>query len=63
MVIDNGYGERILEDYFEIGHEYIDMLKFGWGSALISNNLEKKSVCVKNIILKHIWGVHYLRGS
>lgn len=62
MVIDNGYGERMLEDYFEIGHAYIDMLKFGWGSALISNNLEKKiTLCKKYNIKTYLGGTLFER--
>ena len=42
MVIDNGYGISFIQDMFETGSEYIDMIKFGFGTALITKNIKSK---------------------
>lgn len=40
--LDNGISLRELEDLIESSGDHIDFIKFGWGSAILTRNLEKK---------------------
>jgi len=42
MVMDKGLSLREAEDLIEMGSETVDLVKLGFGSALITPNLEKK---------------------
>ena len=42
MVMDKGLSIREAEDLVEIGSELIDLVKLGFGSAMITPNLERK---------------------
>jgi phosphosulfolactate synthase len=41
-VIDKGLGPRGWEDVLETSGAYIDIVKFGWGTAYVTQNLERK---------------------
>jgi phosphosulfolactate synthase len=46
MVIDNGLPLGQFTDLIELGAEYIDYVKFGWGTSVVTNCLrEKIDVC------------------
>lgn len=42
MVMDKGLGIRQTEDFIESAAEFIDIVKLGFGSSIITPNLEKK---------------------
>jgi phosphosulfolactate synthase len=42
MVMDKGLSLRETEDFISACHEYTDVVKFGFGTAVISSNLEEK---------------------
>lgn len=42
MVMDKGLSLREAEDFADNAHQLVDLLKLGFGSALVTNNLEKK---------------------
>jgi phosphosulfolactate synthase len=42
MVIDNGLPLGQFTDQIELGAEYIDFVKFGWGTAVVTNCLREK---------------------
>ncbi|MCX6275982.1 MAG: phosphosulfolactate synthase [Bacteroidetes bacterium] len=42
MVMDKGLGVRQAEDFVESSGPYVDLIKLGFGSSLITPNLEKK---------------------
>jgi phosphosulfolactate synthase len=42
MVMDKGLGVREAEDFVESSEPYVDLLKLGFGSSMITPNLEKK---------------------
>ncbi len=45
-VLDRGMGVRQLEDLFDAASDYIDILKFGWGTAYVTQNVfDKIRVC------------------
>jgi phosphosulfolactate synthase len=41
-VLDKGIGPRAWEDVLETAGEYIDIVKLGWGTAWVTENLERK---------------------
>jgi phosphosulfolactate synthase len=41
-VIDKGLNLRDIEGLFDTGGEYVDVVKFGWGTSYVTKNLEKK---------------------
>ena len=42
MVIDGGIPLGLFTDLIELGAEYIDFLKFGWGTSVVTGCLEEK---------------------
>ena len=42
MVIDNGIPQRAFADGIASGAAYIDVVKFGWGTALVTPDIERK---------------------
>jgi phosphosulfolactate synthase len=42
MVIDGGLPPRQFADLIEFGAEYIDYVKFGWGTSVVTNCLREK---------------------
>ncbi len=42
MVIDGGIPLGMFTDLIELGAEYIDYLKFGWGTSVVTNCLREK---------------------
>ncbi|HEX4679347.1 MAG TPA: phosphosulfolactate synthase, partial [Gaiellaceae bacterium] len=41
-VIDKGLGPRGWEDVLEVSGDHISIVKFGWGTAYVTQNLERK---------------------
>jgi phosphosulfolactate synthase len=41
-VIDKGLNLRDIEGMFDTGGQYVDIVKLGWGTSYVTNNLEKK---------------------
>ena len=41
-VIDKGLGPRAWEDVLEVAGDYISIVKLGWGTAAVTQNLERK---------------------
>jgi phosphosulfolactate synthase len=41
-VLDKGLGPRAWEDVLEVAGEHISIVKLGWGTAAVTNNLERK---------------------
>jgi phosphosulfolactate synthase len=41
-VIDKGMNIRDIEGMFDTGGQFVDIVKLGWGTSYITNNLEKK---------------------
>jgi Uncharacterized conserved protein len=40
--MDKGLNLRDIEGMFDVGGEYVDIVKLGWGTSYVTNNLEKK---------------------
>jgi phosphosulfolactate synthase len=41
-VIDKGLNTRDIEGMFDTAGEFVDIVKLGWGTSYVTNNLEKK---------------------
>ena len=41
-VMDKGLNLREIEGLFDTAGEYVDIVKLGWGTSYVTNNLEKK---------------------
>src|SRR6476620_7331171 len=41
-VLDKGLGPRGWEDVLESAGEYIDIVKLGWGTSYVTNNVQRK---------------------
>src|SRR3954469_5353367 len=46
-VIDKGLGPRAWQDVLETSGEHISIIKLGWGTAAVTNNLERKLEVLK----------------
>lgn len=42
MMLDKGLSSRQVEDLIEVAADYIDVVKLGWGTAVITRTLDKK---------------------
>jgi phosphosulfolactate synthase len=47
-VLDKGLGPRGWEDVLEMSGDYISIVKLGWGTAAVTNNLERKLEVLKD---------------
>lgn len=47
LVLDKGYSVRQAHDVLEVCSDYIDIIKLGWGTAYVSQNLEEKLAVYK----------------
>jgi phosphosulfolactate synthase len=65
-VLDKGLGTRAWEDVLETAGEHIDIVKLGWGTAYVTNNLLRKLDVLKEkpvVIGGTFFEVVYVRGK
>jgi phosphosulfolactate synthase len=48
-VIDKGLGIRDIEGMFDVGGAFVDIVKLGWGTSYVTNNLEKKIALYRHL--------------
>jgi len=48
-VIDKGLNIREIEGLFDTAGEYVDIVKLGWGTSYVTNNLEKKIALYRSL--------------
>jgi phosphosulfolactate synthase len=68
MVIDKGYSIREIENFLSMAGEYIDVVKLGWGTAVITPNLKDKLAAYRNAGIPTYFGgtlfeLFYIRGQ
>lgn len=56
MVMDKGLSVRETEDMISVAGQYIDLVKFGFGTALVSPNVKEKISILKNAGIKPYLG-------
>ena len=66
-VMDKGLNLREIEGMFDVGGEFVDIVKFGWGTSYVTNNLEKKIALYRSFDTPVVCGgtlfeVVYARG-
>jgi len=47
MIIDSGMGLTQIKDYLDIGSNYVDYVKLGWGTSIVTQNLQDKIALYK----------------
>lgn len=57
VVIDNGAPVAAFKDAIASASQYIDLVKFGWGTALVTPRLREKTACLDQL------GIGYLLGG
>ena len=65
-VLDKGLGPRAWEDVLDTAGEHIDIVKLGWGTAYVTNNLERKLEVLRGkpvVIGGTFFEVVYARGK
>jgi phosphosulfolactate synthase len=56
MVVDGGIPTRYFRDAVESGSEFLDFVKFGWGTALVSKDLSQKIEILNNCGVDYYFG-------
>ena len=56
LVIDPGLPTRYFQDAIESSSAYIDLVKFGWGTSIVSDQLEKKIACLQEHEIDFFFG-------
>ncbi|HEY3843026.1 MAG TPA: phosphosulfolactate synthase [Acidimicrobiales bacterium] len=56
MVIDGGLPTGSFQDVVESSAEFIDFVKFGWGTALVTNDLQRKIDVLANVGVNFYFG-------
>src|SRR6185437_4161681 len=65
-VLDKGLGPRAWEDVLETSGDYISIVKLGWGTAYVTQNLERKLEVLKEkpvVLGGTFFEVVYVRGK
>jgi len=65
-VIDKGLGPRAWEDVLEVAGDHISIVKLGWGTAYVTNDLRRKLDVLKDkrvVIGGTFFEVVYVRGK
>jgi len=56
MVMDKGLSCREIEDFLETSSNYVDIIKLGWGTSFVSQNLKEKIALYKSAGLEVYFG-------
>ncbi|RHW38959.1 phosphosulfolactate synthase [Neobacillus notoginsengisoli] len=56
VLIDNGVPEGLFRDTINSAAAYIDFVKFGWGTSVVSTNLEKKIDILNENKIEYFFG-------
>jgi phosphosulfolactate synthase len=56
MVIDGGVPAGLFADQIALGAEYIDYVKFGWGTSLVTNCLREKMSVLDSLGISYYFG-------
>ena len=68
MMLDKGLSPRQVEDALDVVSEYVDVVKLGWGTAVITPGLERKLAAYRHAGIPVYFGgslfeAFYLRGQ
>src|SRR5215469_16102614 len=48
VLIDPGIPARYFEDVIESAEPFVDLVKFGWGTSVVTDQLERKIACLRS---------------
>lgn len=68
MVMDRGYSLREIEDFLSVSSEYIDVVKLGWGTSVVTPILREKLALYRNAGIPTYFGgtlleLFWIRGQ
>lgn len=68
LMLDKGLAARQVEDCLDVAHEYVDVVKLGWGTAVITPGLQRKLDIYRAASLPVYFGgtlfeAFYMRGQ
>ncbi|CAM3377266.1 MULTISPECIES: phosphosulfolactate synthase [Aquirufa] len=68
MVMDKGLSLRQVEDFIEVAGSYTDLVKLGWATSYVTNNLKEKLAIYKSAGIPVYFGgtlfeAFYIRGE
>jgi phosphosulfolactate synthase len=55
-VMDKGLNIRDIEGMFDTAGDFVDIVKFGWGTSYVTNNLEKKIALYRSFSMPVVCG-------
>ena len=55
-VLDSGLSVAGVDGMLEVAGEYVDLVKLGWGTAIVTGNLEAKLACYKDAGIPVMFG-------
>jgi len=56
MMVDGGLPTRQFQDVVESGAEFLDFVKFGWGTAIVTTDLQRKIDVLKDVGVDFYFG-------
>jgi len=56
IVLDNGLPPRYFQDLVDGAKSLIDVVKFGWGTSIVSDTLEQKIACLRECGIDYYFG-------
>jgi phosphosulfolactate synthase len=56
MVIDNGVPSRLFEDVIDSSGQYVDLIKFGWGTMLVTRDIKRKIAVLREHGIPFMFG-------
>lgn len=56
LLIDPGLPRHYFEDAIESASTYIDLVKFGWGTSVVSDHIEDKIACLRKYDIEFFFG-------
>ena len=55
-IIDSGYPTSYFEDVVRSHHPLIDAVKFGWGTSLVTREIERKIAILRELEVPYLFG-------
>lgn len=61
FALDKGFSIRECEDFCQVASELVDVVKLGWGTSVVTQNLEEKLKYMPTPVFLSILEVRYLK--
>src|SRR5215468_9298715 len=56
LLIDNGVPTHYFQDVVQSGSTWIDLIKFGWGTSAVSEHVDQKIACLRELGIGYFFG-------